>query len=227
MDSIPLTTHPADDENIVRESCEIDPASSNGPARKSMGDFNNAEEDFEEKQNSPSPAAATLRSSSWILILTLTYAVLAVSSWAILCVLTFRPLTTAHYREYALLRRRFRHPNSLLSDTLIGTYDANPRSLFAHNEKWLQAARVVQTIVSVVTIPVVSAVCSKAAVVFTQSSSKRRNLSLRKTVTLASHGWNEPRVYARLCRGGYRRYGSSLLLLAIFLNILGTFQFDS
>ena len=111
-------------------------------------------------------------------------------------------------------------PNSSYSSTL----GEEIQSLHTRNQRWLQATRVVQSVVGVIAIPLTSAVCSKAAIVFTQRSSKREKLSLRKMVTLANHGWTDPEVYAKLLFGGFRRYASSLLLFAIFLNVLGMFK---
>lgn len=228
MDSIPSTSRSTDDEGIGRVYHDINQSSGDRPLKQYTVEVDNAEEEVEEKQRNPPPSSATLRSSPWILIIALTYTLLAVFAWTVLCVLTYKPITTAHYREFPLgcSAGDPEHADTLLPDTLTGTRDANPQSLFARNENWLQTVRVVQALVSVLTIPVVSAVCARAAVVFTQSSSKRGGLSLRKTITLASRGWNEPKVYARLCKGGYQRYGSSLLLFAVFLNILGTFQLN-
>jgi hypothetical protein len=103
MESTPLTTLSADHEDIVRESCEIGPASRDVSAEEStIIEANDAEDSCDEKQKRPSPPTASLGSSPWILILTLTYAALAVFAWTVLCILTFRPITAAHYREYAL-----------------------------------------------------------------------------------------------------------------------------
>ena len=94
-------------------------------------------------------------------------------------------------------------------------------ALYVRNEKWLQAAQVVQSIVAVFTIPLASTVCSKAAVIFVQQQGQRE-LSLRQTIALADRGWTDPVIYVRLVSGGFKQYGSKLLVLAILLNVLGT-----
>ncbi|KAF2229483.1 hypothetical protein EV356DRAFT_455776, partial [Viridothelium virens] len=161
------------------------------------------EETNEEKVDPP--PSALLGRSSWILVLVGAYSVLAIFAWTVLCVTTYRPITTPYYNRY------YGH--------LYSGFDI--QSLYEKNQKWLESARVIQSIVGVLTIPLTSAVCSKAAVVFTQQPSKRTNLSLRQMVVLSNRGWNDPAIYGRLFSGDLRRYGSSFLSLAILLNILG------
>lgn len=73
---------------------------------------------------------------------------------------------------------------------------------------------------AVLTIPLTSAVCSKAAVIYVQRRGQRM-LSLRQTMTLADKGWTEPEIFLKLMTGSYKRYGSWFLLLAIAVHILG------
>jgi hypothetical protein len=49
----------------------------------------------------------------------------------------------------------------------------------------------VQAVVGVLTIPLTLAVCSTAAVIFTQSGSRQWKLTLRHTMTLADKGGTE------------------------------------
>ena len=93
-------------------------------------------------------------------------------------------------------------------------------SIFARTEGFFRAAQVIRSFVAVVTIPLISAVCSKAAVVFTQRKNQAA-LSLRQTMLLADRGWTDPLVYAGLICGGFKQYGTKLLVLAILFNILG------
>lgn len=100
-------------------------------------------------------------------------------------------------------------------------HDVNLQSLYARNEGWLRAARVIQAILGVITIPLTTVVCARAAVVFTQRLHKRSDLSLRQTIALADRGWTSLEVYGHLVRGKIPKYGSSFLYIAIILNILG------
>ncbi|KAK5683196.1 hypothetical protein LTS10_004727 [Elasticomyces elasticus] len=94
-------------------------------------------------------------------------------------------------------------------------------SFYTKNEAWLRAAQVMQSIVAVLTIPLTSAVCSKAAVAFLQQRTNS-NISLRQTMALADRGWTDPMIYFKMLAGGFKRYGTMFLLGATILNILGT-----
>lgn len=94
-------------------------------------------------------------------------------------------------------------------------------SFYTKNEKWLKAAQFIHSVVVVFTLPLISTVCSKAAVTFVQQQ-RLGNLTLRKTITLADRGWSDPEIYIRLLSGGYKGFGSRLLIMAILLNIIGT-----
>ncbi|KAF8815773.1 hypothetical protein BYT27DRAFT_7224704 [Phlegmacium glaucopus] len=145
-------------------------------------------------------SSTTLHRSVYIPAFVLGYTALAIFAWAVTCILSYRPITTDHYGIWFSLN--YIHP------------------LFVKNEQWFRMARFIQSIVTVLTIPLTSAVCSKAAVVFIQRQS---GLSLRQAMVLADKGWTEPKLYAKLlfASGGLKRYGSSFLFLAILLNILG------
>ncbi|KAF8801745.1 hypothetical protein BYT27DRAFT_7261657 [Phlegmacium glaucopus] len=146
----------------------------------------------------------TLHRSVYIPNLVLGYTALAIFAWVITCIISYRPITTDHYD---------------ISVHGYGDGNANTRSLFVENQRWFRVARVIQSIVTVLTIPLTSAVFSKAAVVFVQRQS---GLSLRQVMALADKGWTEPKLYAKLLfGGGLKRSGSSFLFFAILLNILG------
>jgi hypothetical protein len=149
-------------------------------------------------------SAVTLHRSSYILYIVVIYASLALTAWILICILTFRPLTTARYGYNALESR---------PDRLPAKYD---KSEAVH-----RAARVVQSIVTVLTIPLTSAVCSAAAVIFAQSQSKGRRLTMRQAMALADEGWTDPTTIAKLVTGRGKRLGSSLLTCALILVLLG------
>jgi hypothetical protein len=78
-----------------------------------------------------------------------------------------------------------------------------------------------QSIVSVLTVPLTTAVCSAAAVVFIQRP--QAGLTVRKVMALADGGWTNPRTHIQLfmTRRGWSRFGSSLLIVAIIIIFLG------
>ena len=155
----------------------------------------------EEVINTP---AVTLHKSSYILYIVVIYASLALTAWILICILTVRPLTTAHYGYNALESR----PDKLPAK--------NVKSEAIH-----RAARIVQSIVTVLAIPLTSAVCSAAAVIFAQSKPKGRRLTMRQTMALADESWTDPTTFTKLVTGRGKKLNSSLLTCALILVLLG------
>ena len=169
--------------------------------------------------------------SGYILLLAALYATLMLFAWVVLCILTHRPIATKmkHYGRYSDEPPIF-GTTALTSATGVsfdgpGTYGWVPErvfyAIFTRSDRYLRAAQFIRSAVSVTTIPLISAVCSKAAVLFAQ----RRHpttLSLRQTMTLADRGWTDPSIYFQLLSGGSKQHATSFLVLAIFLNILGS-----
>ncbi|KAK5069198.1 hypothetical protein LTR64_008648 [Lithohypha guttulata] len=136
----------------------------------------------------------------------LVYICLALFAWIITCILSFRPIVAPTYT----------------ADTTRASLYSSMAGLYQRNQRWLQATRVIQSIVSVLSIPLTSAVCAEAAVAFTQRSSSRTSLSLRQTMALADKAWASPFMVLRAIKPqNFKRIGSSFLLVAIFMNLLG------
>lgn len=155
--------------------------------------------------------STTLSRSNNILLLILVYATLALFAWVVTCILAYRPI---HGHSYGV-DIRDDHYGSVSQDL------AYTLALYVDSERWYTAARVLQSIVSVLAIPLTSAVCSRAAVAFTQQPRLSWNLTMRQTMTLADKGWADLGLISRILRGQWKRYGSSFLAVAISLNILG------
>ena len=167
----------------------------------------------QEEKNITAPNSSTiLRRSSNVLLLVLGYATLALFAWIITCILNCRPLTTDHYGVYIT-------NNNLDGYPFFASGTAH--RFYLKNEQCLQAARVIQSIVSVLTIPLTSAVCSRAAVIFMQRNCKSQGITLRQIMVLADKGWTQPENYCNLLFKGWKRYASSFLVLAIVINALG------
>lgn len=162
---------------------------------------------------SASPSAR-LHRSGYIIFSVLLYIALAIFAWVVTCYLSFRPITTKHYDLRASDNNNWAEPNK--------DYQ-NP--LFVRNEQWYRAARIIQSVVSVLTIPLTSAVCSSAAVIFIQQRAQK-GITVRQVMTLADKGWADLSTYLNIlpffASHGWRRFGSSFLLLAILLNLLGS-----
>ncbi|GAD99582.1 hypothetical protein PVAR5_8298 [Paecilomyces variotii No. 5] len=89
-------------------------------------------------------------------------------------------------------------------------------------QQWLRATRVLQSLATVLTTPITSAVCASAAVVFAQRRRTARGLTLRQVMTLADRNWVDLSTYSRLLDwDDWKRHGSSLLLFAMLVNVLG------
>ncbi|CZR65307.1 uncharacterized protein PAC_15207 [Phialocephala subalpina] len=158
------------------------------------------------EQRTPS---TRLHRSAFVLFLVFFYAALALFSWTITCILTVRPITGPHH--YGIFMDNL-YGYGYINDVPLYTY-------YAKSENWLKAARVIQSIVGILTIPLTSAVCSSAAVVFVQQNAKS-NLSLRQLMTFSDKTWADPATYPRAIMS-WKHYGSSLLFVAIILNTLG------
>lgn len=147
------------------------------------------------------PPSTRLHRSSYILILTLLYVGLAVFAWTVTCVLAFGPFASKGYDPFKWKGG-------------VGSYDG-----------WYRVARTIQSIVGVSTIPLTSAVCSVAAVIFVQHRGASLGLTIREVLTLADKGWTDPvtyvRMFPRIVKSGWKRYGSSFLLLATGATVLG------
>ncbi|KAE8442481.1 hypothetical protein EG329_003324 [Mollisiaceae sp. DMI_Dod_QoI] len=150
---------------------------------------------------------------SWfVMLLVLLYACLAIFAWVITCILTFRPISGP--KQFGV---RYDPESGYVdgwefADALHGQY--------VKSEDWYRAARVIQSIVGVLTIPLTSAVCSSAAVIFVQQHRSTSGLTIRQVMTLADRGWVGPTTFGRAVTS-WKRYGSSFLLVAIFLTLLG------
>lgn len=170
------------------------------------GQNNEAEEKLEIDEQPQTKPSDTLRRNPYIVLLTLGYAAIALFSWVALCILTHRPI---------------RGPRSY--GDLYKTPIRELPHIFSLNERYFRAARFLQPVASVLTIPLTSMVCSCAAVAFLQRQPSRggHGPTLRQTMMLADKGWTDPVLISKLVAGGWKRYGSVFLLMAMLLNLLG------
>ncbi|KAM0722938.1 hypothetical protein Q7P37_001136 [Cladosporium fusiforme] len=193
-----------------REDMERTPK---GPTYPGESELGSEETDCEKDSMRPPPASTKLGFSGYILVLALFYTALTLFAWVILCILTYRPLVGG-LKHYGV--------------TFDGAGDYGQyinmnnshAEIFNQSGRYFRAAEVIRSVVTILTIPLTSAVCSKAAVVYSQQR-RGRALSLRQTMALADRGWTDPHVFLKLLSGGWKQHASKLLFLAIFLNIFG------
>ncbi|KAJ7030522.1 hypothetical protein C8F04DRAFT_1397787 [Mycena alexandri] len=152
-------------------------------------------------------AWAPLQSSASIVFFVLCYAAMAVIAWTATCYLSFKPIGAKYYGVDVLSNAKY---------GVIG--DQAYHRLYVQSEEWFRAARVLASIVATLTIPVATAVCTRAAVAFHQ----RKKLTLRQTMMLADKAWVEPATWLRLLIvGGRRSIALLFLIAATSLNLLG------
>ncbi|PYI08324.1 hypothetical protein BO78DRAFT_310947 [Aspergillus sclerotiicarbonarius CBS 121057] len=163
----------------------------------------------------PRPGPATqIRRCSYVVLLVLFYAALVLFAWIATCRLSHRPITANHYGVW------------IWEDSNNGwgwTNTDHVLEAYRRNERWYRAARVVQSIAGVLTIPLTSAVCSSAVVIYLQHRANTRtpNLTLRQMMVLADKGWTDVGTYFRLLSRHCPRYISSFLVWAVLLHIIG------
>ncbi|KAI9373941.1 hypothetical protein BJX61DRAFT_551929 [Aspergillus egyptiacus] len=153
-----------------------------------------------------------LHRSANALVLALFYAALMLPSWIITCILTSRPIPTDSYDSISGYHRTWPGPKQY--------------SLYLQNERWYHAARVLQSIASVLVLPLTSAVCASAAVIYMQRGG---DLTLRQTMALADRSWMDLWTGLKLLplfqTDTWKRQGSSFLRLALVVSLLGLIVF--
>ncbi|KAJ7627212.1 hypothetical protein FB45DRAFT_1059992 [Roridomyces roridus] len=159
----------------------------------------------EKTTNSYSP----LKYSASIVFFVLCYATMSVVAWTATCYLSFKPIGLHRYTV-----------STADQSVEYGSWFPSTE-LYLRSEEWFRAARVLAAVVATLTIPVKTAVCTRAAVAFHQC----RRLTLRQTMTLANRAWVEPVMWAKLLGAsifGRATFSSSFLVVAIVLNLLGS-----
>ena len=202
-------------ERLNETPVTISAPSTSGPEPHSEDD-NLSTQQCTESNHEPKPPkpSVPLRRSVYPVFLVLLYSGAALYAWVIICILTHRPIGGEGYGLDQL--------NSTLAQPQSGIIVPEYlNSFFGKSERYLRAARVVQSLVSVVTIPLTSAVCSQAAVVYIQRKRWRNGPTLRQSMALADKGWTDIDLIRKLILGSWKKYSSALLLLGLFLHLLG------
>jgi len=158
----------------------------------------------------PSYASTTFHRSGYLVAISLLYGTAALFSWVVICILVHKPFGAQQYGASIV--------NGDGWGTWLGT-TAQAQAPYLNSQYYYRIASVVQSVVTTITLPLTSSVCAWAAVHFVQQN---QQLTMRGTIALADKAWSDPRVIATLpwC---WRHYGSSFLLVSIFLNVLGKY----
>lgn len=147
-----------------------------------------------EKEQKRLRKARKLQRHSVGLWLVLVYSVSTTVTWIITCVLCYRPVTIPTYYD----------PDS---DYTRAQYDSN--------DLWRRRTKVASALIGSVTIPVTSAICAKAAVVYYQKNSNPHNqmLTMRQMLALADKGWSDIQILLDIMRPSTSRRTRSTLLV--------------
>ena len=124
-----------------------------------------------------------LHTALWPLIIFLAYTGICLYPWIVFCIIAKKPIGSKN--RYDNLEWRAREIKGSIS----------------RHEAHILAAEVLQSIASLLTIPVTSAICSTAAVAFMQAGSLRTKMNLVQLGALADQGWASPKLLFKLRTG--------------------------
>ncbi|RLL98917.1 hypothetical protein CFD26_106193 [Aspergillus turcosus] len=147
--------------------------------------------------------STTLHRSANVFLPTLLYVALAIYAWTAIVYLSFRPMSVKSW------------------DANLSDHFSYPKSLdYAPNEGIYRSAVVIRTLIVVITLPWLSAVCASAAVIYVQNQKTANSLRMRQVTNLADRRWLDISLYKALVFGGWKKHGSTFLVLAIILNLI-------
>lgn len=131
------------------------------------------------------------------------FSIASVVIWAITCTLSYKPIQFKNYFD------------------ADGRYSSGQ---FEQNDRWRKVSRIGLQILGTLSIPLTSAVCTSAVVVYCQRSSSTRQpaISMRQTLVLADKGWLDLNTWVDLFSPMGRRIYSPLLIISMLLCGLGT-----
>ena len=151
-------------------------------------------------------ANINMRQRPYMLIVVSLYTSLTVAAWALLCILCERPLTAKSY------------------DVPENTDSISAPQRFLTNKNWFRATKILLAITNTLIIPLTSTVCAGAAVAYIQRMGQRSGFTMKRLITLADRGWTNPQLLFDILRpSGWKHHGSSFLVFAILLIVIGIY----
>ena len=146
----------------------------------------------------------TLRYRRRSICLLACYLPFLVVPWVLTCILAIRPPSLPSYYNQ------------------MGQYGSN---LWLVILFWMELIRILNSIASLITVPILSALLAQGAVVYTQRRKLKQALSLRQTFALADRGWSDlPILWNAMFGGESAGTSSKYLWLAAGLLTLSTFD---
>ncbi len=140
------------------------------------------------------------------------YLLLLVIPWVVTCVMMFRPVGKPSYNSLAGTQA-YKHGEGLDGTTAYTEGDAQDM------QRWVQAAHVMNTIATVLALPVLSSLLAQAAVRYTQRQSNGKALNLGQLFSLADRGWADISLVVKTVSSP--RTASPLLLFGALLSLVG------
>lgn len=147
-----------------------------------------------------SPRPTLFRQSIIPLLIATAYLVFLLVPWVLTCIIA-------------------RNPNFILTTSSRYKYDVDRR--YSANYTILTAIDALNALAVVLSLPVLSSLLARAAVVFTQRRKENQKLTVRQLVALADRGWwNVSLVFQRWTSSLLLFFGWVLLLIAFVLPIV-------
>ena len=178
------------------------------PGTDALNDLGESDHPESEHHKTFTAPPEKLFRQGYLLFLVVLYGCLYIFAWVILCVQVQKPITTKTYGY----RFDIDDVKGMLADRMQS------------NLQWFQTVKVILAVTNTLVIPLTSAVCASAAVVYVQTVGIRNNISMQQTSTLADKGWTNPLVWIELLTiKGWKSRGSSFLAFAILFHAVGRF----
>ena len=190
--------------SMESDSTEGDAFIAEEPTNKILG---SAAQQKHDESRSKSPAQNNnsfkkLHRHTTSLWLASAFAIASIFIWAITCTLSYRPV------EF---------------ETHLDTTGRFSRGQYEQNDRWRRVSRVGLQVIGTLSLPLTSAICSGAVVVYCQRSSNKRQpaVSMRQTLALANKGWLDLNTWMNLFGPMSGKIYSPLLIFSILLCGLG------
>ncbi|KAF9893307.1 hypothetical protein FE257_011737 [Aspergillus nanangensis] len=163
------------------------------------------------------------RARRWApLFITFVYLFLMLFFWVVTATLCFQPIKgDKWYTSYSEIGPcHVDDSGSGFGFTCIDLQKTMLREALTANDRWRRTARILGSLMSVLAIPVSSAICARGAVAYVQN--QKRTFAFSKAMALADRGWWDPTIAGKmLMPSGRRRYTSHYLLFAACICAFG------
>ncbi|MCJ1434631.1 hypothetical protein MMC27_004000 [Xylographa pallens] len=157
--------------------------------------------------------------SSIGLIVAACFTLVVALQWVLVCILSRRPISNRcdTYEMDVICDWSTPEQATQLAD-LVHVFDVNA--------DWIRATQVLASGLSVLIIPITTAVCARAGATMATTDGKGRNITLMQTLTLANKSWMDPMFFYSMTSNVFaRRAVNWMFLLSFLLTVLGTIIF--